>query len=278
MIVPELEDISSTVAVTGNYRYSTVEAGDTELVLAIAGDWPFDDGELFDVIRSIAENEIASFGSSTHDRYLFVCDYNPVKGGEGFNYYGIHSNGSIVLLLDPRMSGARLFDVPMAIVAHEFFHNWNGEALRPRSNEFLWFTEGVTVYYSYRVLLDTKIITQQQYERERMSIEERFRGNPYRESVPIRAAANSDLSDKDMVNLLYDGGFLAAEALDGKLAELTGGGIRLIDILRLLYEHNPGGSDIDEETLAAVISETCGHDLTGFLGRLVDQPASPLLD
>ncbi len=278
MIVPALEDVSSTVAVTGDFRYIKATVGDAELCLAIAGGWPFDDGEFFDIVRSIVECELSLFGSSTHDKYLFVCDYNPVKGGKGFNYYGVHSNGSIVLLLDPKMSGAQLFDAPMAIVAHEFFHNWNGEALKPRSSDFLWFTEGATVYYSYRVLLDVRIITEEQYERQRMSIVKRFRDNPYLDSVPIHAAGNSDLGDKDMVNLLYDGGFLAAEALDGRLAELTGGRVRLIDILKILYERDIAGSEIDEEILTAAIADECGHDLTSFLDRLVHQPASQRLE
>lgn len=277
MIVPALEDVPSTVAVTGDYRHFSAVVRGADLDLAIAGSWSFGDEEFFDVIRSIVESEIALFGSSTHDRYLFVCDPNPVKGHERFDYYGVHSNGSVVLLLDSRINRAQLFDAPMAIVAHEFFHNWNGEALKPRSDDFLWFTEGVTVYCSYHVLRDVNIISAEQYKQQRESIIRRFLDNPYLESVPIRAAANSDLCNKDMVNLLYDGGFLAAEALDGRLSELTGGRVTLIDILKTMYKNNSNGGEIDEDVLVATISDTCGHDLTLFIDRLVHHTASPLL-
>ena len=69
---------------------------------------------------------------------------NPVRGGDRFDYYGIHYGGSMILLLDRRLDRSELMDTPMAIIAHEFFHNWNGEALGPAGDEFLWFTEGVT--------------------------------------------------------------------------------------------------------------------------------------
>ena len=55
----------------------------------------------------------------------------------------------------------------------------------------------------------------------RRAIDERYRANPYAGTVSIGEAANSDMRDKDMVNLLYDGGFLAAEALEARLRAET---------------------------------------------------------
>ena len=57
-------------------------------------------------------------------------------GGDRFDYYGIHYGGSMILLLDRRLDRSELMDTPMAIIAHEFFHNWNGEALGPPATSF----------------------------------------------------------------------------------------------------------------------------------------------
>ncbi len=276
-IVPTLENLPLTLAVAGNYRHTNATVGGTELSLAITGDWSFEDEEFFEVICKIVSREMAMFGSSPHHRYLFVCDRNPVKGYGGFQYYGIHFSGSMILLLDQHIDASELFDTPMSIIAHEFFHNWNGEALKPVTDDFLWFTEGVTVYYSYRVLVDVNVITQKQYDDHRRALRKRYLENPYLDSVSIGKAANNDLHDKAMVNLLYDGGFLAAEALDEYLAALSRGRVRLIDVLKTMYERDGGRKRINEETLLQTIKGTFGYDLSPFLKALIHTPASQIL-
>jgi predicted metalloprotease with PDZ domain len=184
----------------------------------------------------------------------------------------------MVLLLDRHITRSDLYDTPMSIIAHEFFHNWNGDAIRPSSDEMLWFIEGATVYYSYRVLLDINLITPSQYEWRRTEIARRYRDNPYRSDVPIARAVNSDLTDRSMVHLLYDGGFLAAEAMDRRIAELTGGNAHLIDVLRTLYSDTDGVRELDEETLCAAIHRVSGHDLSSFVHELVHEVSPPALD
>jgi len=243
---------------------------------AIAGGWKFGDEEFFDVIRRIVSCEMGMFDSSPHESFLFVCDRNPVKGNEGFDNYGLHIGRNIILLLDGKLDRSELYGPSMSIVAHEFFHNWNGEAIWPRTSEFLWFTEGATVYYSYQVLLDANIITPSQYEKQREAIIRRYSDNAHLDSIPIVRAANSDLSDKDLVNLLYDGGFLAAEALDRRIEQVSGGSARLIDVLNWMHENAQDGADVN--VLAEAVSRTTGYDLSGFLAEMILDPAPDVLD
>ncbi|MBU8923209.1 MAG: hypothetical protein KOO63_15425 [Bacteroidales bacterium] len=277
LIVPGVADLATTLVVSGDYRVYETEVFGTRLSLAIAGDWSFHDDELFSVIRDVVSHEIGWFGSSTHKKHLFVCDNNPVKGGKGFDHYGMHFSGSILLLLDRRIDRSQIYDTPMSIVAHEFFHNWNGEAIRPASDGMMWFIEGATVYYSYRALTDVNILTFSQYEMKRESTMRRFMENPYLESVSISDAANRDLSDKDMVNMLYDGGFLAASIIDEKIAELSGGRKGLIDVIRYLWELHPDGCLLDEDKLCEALIGVTGHDFERFVGELVDAPAPPAI-
>ncbi len=272
VIVPDCAELPFTMAVSGEYRNLARNVAGTEIALAIADTWSFTDEEFFDVVCRIVAEEISLFGTAPRSRYLFVCDGNPVMGGDRFDYYGIHYGGSMMLLLDRRLDRSELMDTPMAIVAHEFFHNWNGEALGPAGTEFLWFTEGVTNYYAYQVLRDARVITDGQYGFHRRAIGERYRENPYASKVSIGEAANSDMRDKDMVNLLYDGGFLAAEALDERLLAETGGTVGLVDVLRHMCGRAGGSAVAGESSFLRSSAALGGGDLSAYLNDLVHTP------
>jgi len=274
MIVPGLDELPLTLAVNGGYRLMEEWIGGIDVRLAIAGDWEFMDAEFFNVIRSIVSREMALFGTAPHDRYLLVCDVNPVRGGSKFRYYGVHFTAGMLLLLDPHIDRSELFGETMAIIAHELFHSWNGEAVRSDEESFLWFIEGVTVYYSYRILLDADIINRTQYETRMEMIRRRYLDNPYLDTVSIGGSGNSDLGDKDMVNLLYDGGCLAAEAIERRLDEISGGSIDLIDVIKFLAEE---GGAADEQALAEAVERLCSRDISAFLSALIHTPAPEIL-
>jgi predicted metalloprotease with PDZ domain len=111
------------------------------------------DGFVKDV-EKIVRQEGAIFGdypSYEPGTYTFLADYLPYASGDGMEHRNstvITSSGSI------RASRDNLLDT----VAHEFFHNWNVERIRPRSLEpfdlervnmsgELWLAEGFTEYY-----------------------------------------------------------------------------------------------------------------------------------
>jgi predicted metalloprotease with PDZ domain len=83
--------------------------------------------------------------------YTFLADYLPYANGDGME----HRNSTVISSSSSiRGNRAGLLDT----VAHEFFHNWNVERIRPRSIEpfdferanmsgELWLAEGFTQYY-----------------------------------------------------------------------------------------------------------------------------------
>jgi predicted metalloprotease with PDZ domain len=83
--------------------------------------------------------------------YTFIVDYLPYANGDGME----HRNSTVITSsASLRTSHVDLLDT----VAHEFFHNWNVERIRPRSIEpfdferanmsgELWMGEGFTQYY-----------------------------------------------------------------------------------------------------------------------------------
>ena len=162
----------------------------------------------------------------------------------------------------------------MALIAHELFHSWNGEAARSEGEEFLWFVEGVTVYYSYKILISADIINRAQYEARMNMIRKRYLENPYLDTVSIGGSGNSDLRDKDMVNLLYDGGCLAAEAIERRLGEFSGGSVDLIDVIKFLAEE---GGSADERALVLAVESLCSRDISAFISALIHTPAPEIL-
>jgi len=105
-------------------------------------------------VRKVVDTEIALFGGTApfdHGTYTFIADYLPWMDGDGME----HRNSTILT------SSAGLGESPRLIwtVAHEFFHAWNVERIRPASlepfdferanmSDALWLAEGFTSYYS----------------------------------------------------------------------------------------------------------------------------------
>ena len=83
--------------------------------------------------------------------YLFIVDYLPWVAGDGME----HRNSTSITATGPLSTNAA---GNVSTVAHEFFHAWNVERMRPKSIEpfdfekanmsgELWFAEGFTNYY-----------------------------------------------------------------------------------------------------------------------------------
>lgn len=99
--------------------------------------------------------ELAPYDTGT---YTFIADYLPHADGDGME----HRN-STVLTSSGALRNARQRQGLIGTVAHEFFHSWNVERIRPRSLEpfdfedanmsgELWLAEGFTQYYGPLVL------------------------------------------------------------------------------------------------------------------------------
>lgn len=92
------------------------------------------------------------FPAYDYGRYRFLCGY-----GEGFHGDGMEHRNSTIVTSSLELQGNEMKLI--GTVAHEFFHGWNVERLRPKSLEpfnflapslcgELWFAEGFTSYYA----------------------------------------------------------------------------------------------------------------------------------
>ena len=130
-----------------------------------------DDGDRSQLIaglKKIVHAEMSAMPPPDFDHYLFIFHFVPdIALGDGME----HLNSTQIIL-----QGSVRDNTTEALetAAHEFFHTWNVKRLRPAAlgpfdytrenySRSLWVAEGITSYYAYRFLLQTKIWTRDQF-------------------------------------------------------------------------------------------------------------------
>ncbi len=125
-----------------------------------------------EMVKKVVEQEIAVFGEAPDfdgGTYTFMADYLPWVSGDGME----HRNSTILSSTASLRRAARSL---IGTVAHEFFHAWNVERIRPRTLEpfdferanmsgELWFAEGFTSYYGPLILRRAGLTTVADYAR-----------------------------------------------------------------------------------------------------------------
>lgn len=183
--------------------------------------------------------------------YTFIADYLPYANGDGME----HRNSTVITSPSAlRTNRAGL----LGTVAHEFFHNWNVERIRPRALEpfdleranmsgELWLAEGFTQYYGplsmsragvadLRSTIDdfTDLVTAAALQpgREVRSPEEMSRMAPFTDggrTIDRTNWSNTYIS-------YYPFGGAVALALDLSLRERSDGRITLDDFMRAMWK------------------------------------------
>jgi predicted metalloprotease with PDZ domain len=119
-------------------------------------------------VERIVKEELAVFGElpayENANGYTFIVDLLPYAVWDGME----HRNSTVVTSPGPlRVADQRIS--ALGTVAHEFFHSWNAERIRPKSLEpydldrenmadELWFAEGFTNYYESLTMMRTGLV------------------------------------------------------------------------------------------------------------------------
>jgi predicted metalloprotease with PDZ domain len=201
--------------------------------------------------------EFAPYDTGT---YTFIADYLPWDNGDGME----HRNSTIVTSSSSiRANRAGL----LSTVAHEFFHSWNVERIRPKSLEpfnfdeanmagELWLAEGFTNYYGPLALQRAGLTPLAEFTetlasainavvfgpgRQLRTAEEMSQMAPF-----VDAAAAIDRTNFDNTFIsYYTWGEAIALGLDLTLRERTGGRVTLDTFMRAMWERfgKPGGRE-----------------------------------
>jgi predicted metalloprotease with PDZ domain len=218
--------------------------------------------------------------------YTFIIDHLPYADGDGME----HRNSTVIT--SPAVGRGRLDDT----VAHEFFHAWNVERIRPKGLEpfdfdranltdSLWLAEGFTQYYGPLTLQRAGLEDLGSTARALTNIVDAVVNDPGR---TVRSAADMSLMApfidqgrtvdrtnwSNTVISYYTYGGAIAVALDLALRDRTDSRVSLDDYMRAMWQTygKPGGSRegyVDrpysladaEETLAKVSGDRAfAHD------------------
>ena len=152
---PNLQYFMDSPTELSNHMVREWQEGGRTFRLALHHDGTAADMDRFtEKAKKVVAEEIRIFGApAPYDfgTYTFIADYRPSIAGDGME----HRNSTIIT---DKRSLAEAKDDQLGTLAHEFFHSWNVERLRPRELEpfdftranptpSLWLAEGFTSYY-----------------------------------------------------------------------------------------------------------------------------------
>lgn len=259
-----LQYLMDSPAELSNFTLRTfrVDSMNVRLVLHHEGSDRDADAFAADLERVVREEtavfgELPAFEGGT---YTFLADYLPYAEGDGME----HRNSTIITSSGALRVPEQRFNLT-STAAHEFFHSWNVERIRPRSLEpfnfedanmsgELWFAEGFTSYYEALILHragfaglsqtaadfggDVDAVVQSPARRYR-SAEDVSRLAPF-----VDAAVWTDRTNWENTYIsYYTWGAALGLGLDLSLRARTNTRVTLDDYMRALWVHygRPGG-------------------------------------
>ncbi|MEG9327707.1 PDZ domain-containing protein [Salinimicrobium catena] len=234
--------------------------------------------EYFEKVKKIVAEQKAVFGELPEfdfGEYTFLACYMPNVSGDGME----HRNSTI--LTSTRSLAESGMDRNIGTVAHEFFHAWNVERLRPLSLEpfdfteanmsgALWFAEGFTSYYTPLTLVRGDIISPEEYAKGLNGTFNYVWNSPgTRYFNPVEMSYQAPFVDAatsvDPVNRentfisYYSYGSMLGLALDLKLRME---GLNLDDYMKLLWEtYGEPEKPYTLEDLESSLAQYAGKDL-----------------
>lgn len=217
-------------------------------------------------IEAIVREERAVFGELPRydfGTYTFLFDYLPWANGDGME----HRNSTVITARGSIGTAAERQD-RLGAVAHEFFHGWNVERIRPQGMEpfafdeantsgLLWLAEGFTNYYDALVLGRTGLEPLGDMLASFARAVDAMRRSPglqihtveemSRLAPLVDAARLVDRANWENTYLsYYTAGAAVGLALDLSLREHTAGRVTLDDFMRAMWRTHgaPGGTRI----------------------------------
>ena len=222
--------------------------------------------------RKFVEAARALMGPFPYKKYSFLL------------YFGDHHGGGLEHLSGTTMvSGRWGFTSPRGhksmvnLACHEYFHLWNVKRIKPeefdpykydRANTtgFLWFSEGVTEYYTNQLMLRAGHITSRDSLDNLQNLINEFVNNPSRgEKSVYDASLDAYVSGKmargNSINTFYSyypRGEIAGNILDLEIISRTGGEKSFDDVLLLMWEGTQKGESYTTEEVRALCEQVAG--------------------
>lgn len=281
------DELADSPIAAGQHLERTFEALGKPHAFAIWGEAPAANWD--DVVRdtkAIVETEARLFdGGFPYDAYAFLWLLTPRTRG------GLEHRASTTLTVTPQLFEDRkgYLDV-LSLVAHEFLHLWNVKRIRPAGltpyryeeenyTRLLWWFEGATSYYDWRVLRVAGLCTVDEYLEHLGEEIARLEDTPGRMAQSC-AEASFDAwiklyrADENTVNSTvsyYLKGEIVCALLDVEIRVRTQGRRGLDDVLAALWrDYGKPERPVPEDAMPAIFQEAAGLSMHDVLTPWVD--------
>jgi len=234
--------------------------------------------KLKEMVGRVIDSEGSMFGGLPYEEYwvLFVSGPNLRVGGALE-----HENSTNI------MRGSQPVNPQFVIgtVSHEHFHAWNVKRIKPAglipydySREQyireLWFSEGVTSYYSDLHLRRAGLITPEEYLQRQAGQISSLQQNEARQWISVDDASvttwTTYTGGGPFTVDYYNKGQLLGLLLDLEIRGATGNQRSLDDVMRHLFEnYYRRGRGFTDEDVEKVASEVAGRSFKDFFARYV---------
>jgi predicted metalloprotease with PDZ domain len=258
-LVPDLERLLENSLVYGGYGNGSFMKLGFVFEFALLGDA----GESVDAFREvfdlISAEYMSLFPDTVPSKLLVSMFYADQDDGESF-----FNSNAFTLSKKIEPDGAIIWANQMA---HELFHYWNSDLIRSANYEDRqWFSEGFAEYYSNLTLYRNGIIDDAMFRRKAEKIAGLYQNFKWRNpNITLKDAGKNKGTNRFAV---YNGGWVAALALDTLIIEKSNGERNLDDFMRRMFDKYTA-TPYDYDDLVTTASEVAGDDISFFFDKYI---------
>lgn len=228
-------------------------------------------------LQKVVAAEVELFGEAPFKDYWFLFLFGPQSRG------GLEHENSTNIVLDESVTRAP--EALTGVAAHEFFHVWNVKRIKPaallpydyRGEQYvreLWFSEGVTDYYTEVSLYRAGLIGREEFLGNLSRSIASHQSNDTRRWVSAEEASFTTWLGYEEARPFsvdyYNKGALLGLLLDLELRAATRGKRSLDDVLRVLYsDFYKKGRGFTDAQLESLVSQLAGREFADFFSRYV---------
>lgn len=261
-IANDNDDLLDGAFMAGMHEEIIVDLGAAKALIAL-GPPVSELGDLFQpLIQGFFGAYTGLFGDALKDNFLLI-------GGDASFLGGGVMGRTISLSLNEDAKGGAAQFIATYIIAHEGFHLWNSRWGGQNKNfgELEWMGEGFAEYYAFLTSRRLELLDDESFlgliaERHDAYIAALASGDSL---VSAAATKNSKSSSYD---LIYNGGLMAALAMDLEIREATGSDKSLDDVVRAIHEKFADGAGVlSLASLRKTIRDETGVNVSDLFRR-----------
>ena len=265
-----LGHVWASITVGGDYRIHTASDGATRV--AIRGAWSFTDQAFTEKVADIIGGHRA-FWSDRTSPYLVTVTQTVQRNEGQMSVGGTGLSDAFAFFATPNVD-----DGPLTrTLAHESFHSWVPGLIggMPEENEAAsyWFSEGLTDFYTGRMLVRAGLWTPQQFADDLNEMLEAYAQSPVREAPNTRIVADF-WSDQQVQQLPYQRGRFLMTIWDGRL---RANGHSLDQAVLEMRERAIGGDPLQAIDMFPVVLDSMGLDVRADVASHAEVGARVLL-